>query len=215
MQQTAGEVTFKNAAGGMFLEGIAAIILAIIGLAGILPHTLAGIAGVVMGATLLTEGGAVTSGYRLWASRVGNEGETPSWSEGLSAEFLGGLAGIVLGILALLGLSSEALLAVALIVFGTTFLLSHTALAPLGWMSGFQTPATTAENAPLTPVTSSSGQMLVGLAALVLGILALVGLTAWTLVLVGMLCLGAATLFNAIALRNRLLAMSHSSAVSQ
>src|SRR5579864_5401606 len=101
--QSMRESAFKLAAGGSLLEAIGAlatIVLAIVGLAGVFSPTMATIATIVIGASILIEGrsfGAVTT------RESSSVTETTEWSGGMSAGFLGGLTGIVLGILALLG----------------------------------------------------------------------------------------------------------------
>ena len=87
---------------------------------------------------------------------------------GLAAEFLGGLTGIVLGILALLGVAPGTLLAVAVLIFGAAFVFSSTLNM------------------------SSSTQAMLGFASLILGLLAVSGLNPLTLVLVALACLGTA-----------------------
>ena len=88
----------------------------------------------------------------------------------------------MLGILALLGVSAPTLLSIAVIVFGGSFLLG---------IGGYTTGAGGTEVS-----ATSGGQIMAGLAALVLGILAVVGVSQLTLVLVALLCLGAFALFT-------------------
>ncbi len=183
---------FKWAAGGSTMEAfgaIAGIALAIVGLAGVFSSTMAAIATIVLGAAILLEGGS------FGATEVAETGTTEtsvsrSTSGGMSADFLGGLAGIVLGILALLGVSPMTLLSVALLGFGASFLFSSTAAAQVN-------PA------------SAGGAVLIGLAGLVLGILAVVGIDPLTLVLVGLLALGVHALFSGSSLGLRSFAFGH------
>ena len=102
------------------LEGfgaIAAIALAIVGLVGIFPPTMAAIAAIVVGAAVLVEGGAFSL-KSVSITRL----ET-SWFEGArAADFQGGLAVVVLGVLALLGVASQTLLPIAVLTLGATSL---------------------------------------------------------------------------------------------
>ena len=82
------------------LGGIATVVLAIIGLAGVKPEILVAIATVVFGAALLIQGGAMLTEFALIETTP--EAQSSSGG-GLSALFLVGFAGIVLGVLALLG----------------------------------------------------------------------------------------------------------------
>ncbi len=143
---------------------IAIIALAIVGLAGVYSVTMAAIATIITGAAILIEGGAFERG-RL------HEGS------GMSAQMLGAIAGIILGVLALMGVASITLLAVAMLVFGVTFLLGAAMQAP-----GSQ--------------GSMEGHLLLGLSVSVLGLLAVIGIVPVTLVLVGLLVLGAIGLFG-------------------
>ncbi len=167
---------------------LATIALAIVGLAGVFSNTMAAIATIVIGASVLSEAGAfgATMFTRVGASAVTTT--EASNNGGLSADLLGGIAGIVLGILALLGVAQVTLLAVAVLIFGATFLLSSLAFANTNFNSG--------------------GQLLVGLAGIVLGILAVIGLDQMTLVLVGLLSLGVAALFSGSSWGVRALAYS-------
>lgn len=166
----------KTRAGGAVLEGlggIAVIALAIVGLAGVYSTPMAAIATIVLGAAILVEGGAFAASHREVISNQGSaKGTLLQWNEGLSGEFLGATAGIILGILALLGAAPATLVSVAVLVYGGTF-----AASGLGDIS-------------------SSRRLVFGLAGFTLGVLAVCGLDSLLLVLVALLCLGASTLFS-------------------
>lgn len=181
------ETGLKWIAGSSAVEAIAAlavVALAIVGLAGILSQTVAAIATIIMGAAILTQGGAFAASSMTLGTAYESQLRD---SGGSSASFLGGISGIVLGILALLGIEAPTLMAVAVIVFGATFLLGGA--SPVFVSSGQTTGSELGASV-------SGGQIMVGLGALVMGILAVVGLAQWTLILVGLLCLGAAALFS-------------------
>ena len=172
MQHSGYVSAFKWIASGSVMAAfvsIAIIALSIVGLANVFSPTMAAVATIIAGAALLIEGGALEAASKLRA------GES---SMGWSAEALGALAGIVLGILALLGVESITLLSVALLVFGVTLFLSSLALSKGGYVAG-----------------SSDGQLLLGLSVVVLGLLAVIGVNPLTLVLVGLVILGVAGLF--------------------
>src|SRR5499427_6197993 len=108
------------------IGGIATIVLAIIALAGVHPEVILPIAVIVFGAALLVQGGTMLSEY---ASIIFPAGSTYPSSEqfgmgSLSTLFLVGVSGIVLGILALLGINFTILSAIAVIAFGSALLLS-------------------------------------------------------------------------------------------
>jgi hypothetical protein len=172
------ETLRKTVAGGTAfggLAGLAAVVLAIIGLSGLAAMQMACIASIVAGAALLAEGGFSTA----WFSRR-YEGETS-----YSAELLGGTAGVVLGILALIGINAEVLLPIAVLAIGASLFLSS-------WSGTF-----------------GDGKFFVGAAGIVLGILALVGLMSQTLVLVGFLCLGFGIMLSGSALSGKLMYSEH------
>jgi len=182
-------------AGGSITEAIGAIgtvVLAIIGLAGLDPRFLASIATIVFGAAMLIEG-------------VARQGAT-GMAGGSSTAFFAGAAGIVLGILAFFSASAQTLLSVALLVFGASILLA-----------GFSAPSlrSTVAGGSVSASASvplwSGGELMVGLAAVTLGILAVIGFSPIVLTLVGLLCLGAAMLFRGFVTGSAAIEMSQSS----
>ncbi|MGH6796321.1 MAG: hypothetical protein ACREDM_09800 [Methylocella sp.] len=191
----------RSAYGGFVdaLGGVATVVLSVFGLAGTRPGTMIAVAIIVFGVSLLIQGGTMASGY----AGIRFPAATPTTSEGstLSAVFMAGAAGIILGILALLGLAAATLAPVAIIVFGAGLALSSTALSHL---YAVRRAVTASEAEPTTLAGSeilasemaygSGGlQVLAGLAAIVLGILAIAGAGAddRILILVGLLVLGA------------------------
>ena len=179
-EQVVAAKTFAGTAIMESLGALATIAVAIVGLTGTLPATMAAIAVIVLGAAVWIEGGGFAASYRTEVSRQGAEAWTLQQSEGLCAEFLGGLSGIVLGVLALLGVAPITLLSIAALVFGATFLLSS--VVGIG----------------------SGARAMFGFAGLVLGLLAVCGLgSSFTLILAALLCLGASPLVNAAAMSAR------------
>ena len=80
------------------------LVLAILGLAGVVPMYMAFIATIVLGVALLFEGWALASRYSKLLSEMGGGLLTATeLGGGITAEFLAGAAGVALGILALLG----------------------------------------------------------------------------------------------------------------
>ncbi|HZQ48554.1 MAG TPA: hypothetical protein VFC07_16170 [Verrucomicrobiae bacterium] len=190
------------ATGGSVIEaigGIAAVVLAIIGLAGGLRNDMAAIAVIVIGASLLFEGSALAASHRrLLSTLEGSSGNSAEFGEAMSVEFLAGFAGIVLGILALLGISTWTLIATAVIVFGSSFLLNSGAIMRLHSQSAsaLYTREQSREMAKETASAGAGGHMLIGLAAVVLGILALLNINPVVLSLVALLALGVSVLLS-------------------
>jgi hypothetical protein len=192
------EALLNKAAGRSTVEtigAIAAVVLAVIGLAGLFSNVLASIAMIVLGAAILIEGWAIGSSYRQFSSASAIPGQDLGLNSALTAEFLGGIAGIVLGILALFRAVPDTLLAVALLVYGATLLLSSLWASQAYWRSSSVTQGSTQYWAA-GAVPAQSGQLLVGLGAVVLGILAVIGLAPMTLILVGVLSLAAVMLLG-------------------
>lgn len=177
--------------------GIAVIVLAVLGLAAISPGVMASISTIVIGVGLLIE--AANTGIEY--SRIGTlgmqAGATPTGQVGadITVELLGGVAGIVLGVLALIGAGGVMnLLPAALIVFGGAMLLAGFNATTIGAMSGVDggVGGRVMVQSELAPARGL--QVLAGISAIVLGILALLLSAGGTLLMVGFLVIGAALL---------------------
>src|SRR5262245_11772038 len=122
------------------IGGVAVVVLAILGLAGVGPLYMISIATIVLGVAFLSEGGGIAARHaRVLSGSVGGHTAVTEFGGGMTAEFIGGAAGIILGILALIGVVTTVLTAAAAIVFGATLLLSS------GVPSHVGAPTTTAE----------------------------------------------------------------------
>jgi hypothetical protein len=104
--------------------------------------------------------------------------------------FLAGVAGIVLGILALLGVASPQLVAIAVIAFGASLLISSNASMRILAATPADADPTIARIVGDMATDTTGLQTMTGLAAIVLGILALFGFAPTTLVLIALLGLG-------------------------
>jgi hypothetical protein len=192
------------------IGGIATAILAIVGLTGLDAERMAGIATIVLGASLLVQGGTILSEY----AHVFNGGQTPAaervGGDGVAAMFMVGAGGLVLGVLALLGMVSVALTGIAVIAYGSALVLSSTTVRNLHGLhaqsmhlvssrSGYELLAG-------QMATGSAGvQLLTGLTATVLGILAVAGHEPVMLTLAALLILGVTVLLTGTALSSLVL----------
>jgi hypothetical protein len=184
--------------------GIATIVLAIIALAGVHPAMLIAITTIVFGAALLIQGGTMLSEYThmIFPAGAAAPAEEFGGGGGLSAVFLVGAAGMVLGVLALLGIEAPTLTAIAVIAFGAALVLSSNAVWHLYRMkrNSFQVGARVVSGGEILASEMASGsaavQCLAGLAVIVLGILAVSGVQVAMLTLVGLLILGATVLLT-------------------
>jgi hypothetical protein len=203
-------------AGGSLTEAIAglgAVVLAIVALAGLFPAYLGPIAAIVLGVALLFEGGSIAARYsRLLGEVVASHRVASELGGGMSAELLGGAGGIVLGILALLGLAPDVLMSVVAIVFGGALLLGSSATWSLNhlivehWYAGHET----ARRVARSMVSAAAGaQVLVGIGAVVLGIVALVGMHPMMLSLIAILAVGASVALSGSAVSGKMFSMLH------
>lgn len=204
-------VTAGVISGGALAEsvgGIGAIVLAILGLAGILPFYMIAVATLAVGASMCLEGGAIAARWRALVSRMDSRGELIG--AGTSAELVCGAGGIVLGILALVGILPMVLLPVAAIAFGGALLVSSGTASRLTQFRSGSGPRSTSENrmAEESLAAAAGLQVLVGLGGVVLGILALLadGQAGWqALTLVALLAYGAAILLTGTTLTAKLM----------
>ncbi len=169
------------------IGAISAIVLAILGLAGVFTNIVASVAVIIVGAVFLADSMLARSAIQSLSA----QGLPSSIGSGATAGFFGGLAGIILGILSFFQTVPDRMIAVAVLVFGAALFLSGGTLARLNWLLNHP------QTADSTPVmTGGSGTAFMGLAVTVLGILAVIGLVPMTLALVGLLCLGTGALFS-------------------
>lgn len=201
----------KIVTGGSLTEALGgggAVLLAILGLADVQPAYMASIATIAIGVALLAQGGAAAA---RWSSLL--EEQPGAWSSraelggGLSGELFGGGVGVVLGVLALLGILPHVLIPVALLVFGGTLLISSSVTVDLGSMAGPGAYERTGRLARDASMAASGTQVLVGVGGIVLGILALVGVAPGILSLIGLLSIGVAILLSGAAVSTRLVSM--------
>jgi len=200
------------------LGGIAAAVLAIIGLTGFDPQGMAGIATIVFGAALVVQGGTILTEYMQIASQSADGVPLTSLgAEGVSAMFLVGAGGIVLGVLALLNIAATGLIAVAVIAYGSALLLSSSSVRQLyvlqGSLQSLVAPRSGNELIAGQMASGSTGvQLMAGLASAVLGILAVAGNAPLSLSLAALLVLGVTVLLTGSTLSGLILSFMRPSA---
>lgn len=195
------------------LCGLGAIVLAILGLAGMAPVELCAVAVLAAGAGLVFQGGAIAARYRdVQAAAADHRGEVEI-EGGMTAEMVGGVAGIVLGILALIHIASLTLLPVAAIVLGATLLLGSGATYQAAEIPTSDHQSEYARHATHRAASSAAGaEILIGLGGVTLGILGLIGVAGHgtpVLSLVALLCVGVAGLLSGSVLGARMGSMFH------
>jgi hypothetical protein len=172
--------------------GLAVIVIAVLGLAGFSAENLGSIATIVVGVGLMVQAfnaaaehwKATDAAARARGAEVGGE---------VMVDCMCGLAGIILGILALVGINPAHLVSSALIVFGGALLVNgaiavRARVPPAGSAGDAQADAYDGSAA------ASGMESLIGLAVIVLGILSLLTSHTWVLLLVGLIAVGAALL---------------------
>ena len=176
--------------------GVGAGTLAVIGLEHFAALSLLAIATIVVGAALLFEGGVIAARFSALASLMG---ETPFRLRGwMVTEFIAGVGAIALGILAVLHFAPFILVPIAAMALG----ISQMAISGLNTrlnaleISRSRSGGSDQEEAreSVMPYTGIGGIM--GLGALVVGLIALAGIDPIVLGLVAILSIAAAHLVN-------------------
>ncbi len=206
-----GKEVLEAIAGGAFAEavgGIGAVVLTILGLAGMAPVLLTSVATIAIGAVMLIKGATVSVEYFKIANAAASDTvERAELSGGLSGEIVAGMAAVVLGILALLSINPLVLLPIAAIVLGVGLVFSSGADARLNNLRAGQQQEERWYLKVVSEIVSASigAEILVGLGAAVLGIIALVGMAPVVLTLVSMLSLGVTILLSGTSVGGKML----------
>jgi hypothetical protein len=200
------EITMGRSLSGS-IAGAAAVVLSILGLAKIRPELLVAVATIAVGASLLLKALAITAEYpKLLSETSGNTIEAGS---GLSVEFLAGATGIILGILALLGVEFQSLISIAIIVFGVGLVFGVTLIKNINKLKAQIIGAESSVQQVMEEMVSASmgTQLLVGIGAIVLGILSLIGFKPLILSLVALLAIGGALLLTGSAVTGKMISL--------
>ncbi len=192
--------------------GSVGIALAILGLLNVLPQYLLPIGTIVLGVALLLQGGSIASRFSKMLNET-SKGlfETSELGIGLTSEVIGGSAAIILGILTLEHIAPMVLMPVSAIIFGATLIFGSGITARLNHL---QMPASTdyeafREVARESVAVATAAQILLGLSAAILGIIAVVGVHWITLTFVALLCVGVSDVASGSALTARMLSAMH------
>ncbi len=192
------------------IGGLIAVILSILGLARIYPILMLSITTIVVGVTLLFKGLAIAAEYsKILTHTSGTPVGRTEINGGISVEMLAGVTGIVLGVLSLLDIQQGILEPVAAIVFGSALALGTGVLSRLNSLKMSILGIDSNSQKILEDiVTNASGiQLMIGMSAVVLGILGLIGMAPLTLTLIAMLAVGVAILISGSSLTAKILAM--------
>lgn len=189
------------------IAGAAAVVLSILGLAKIYPELFVAIATIAIGVSLLLKALAITAEFPRLLSET--SASTIDTGGGISVEFIAGATGIVLGILALLGIEFQPLVSIAVIVFGAGLIFGTTIIKSVNELKAQVSGAESSVQKVMHEIVSATmgTQLLVGIGAVVLGILSLIGFTPLVLTLVALLAIGGATLLTGSAVTGRMFSL--------
>jgi len=190
------------------IAGIGAIVLAIVGLAGVFPGFFMSISTIVVGGAFLFLGGAIAARWRLLTTPETGATESAVVGGGMSTEFVAGIIAVVLGIISLAGVVPAALVSVGAIVVGGALVLSTNSLARMSALLFFRSEETSVADARHEEINAAASvQILFGIAAIALGIAALAGVFPIALNLVAMLLLGICAMLNSSSIGGMLVRM--------
>jgi hypothetical protein len=173
------------------IGGLALIALGIVSLVGIYPWLIDSINTVIAGTALLLMSVGLTGELARAYASPGRELMESEIGSGLSAGVMAGIAGITLGILAILGIARPTLFSVAEIVFGGAVLLDFALMAQIktaraNIRTGAGEPARVASGAAGIAMAS----IFTGVALVTLGIISVVGVRPDILVACALIVLG-------------------------
>ncbi len=202
--------------GSSFVEpiaGAATVILAILGLAGIQNPYMLAILTIIVGVALLDEGcSLMVRCARMVLCTADEACHPPQLMGGLSGELLAGAVGVVLGLLALLGVAAPILVPAAIIVFGASLTCSSCLRAKLCHVECVITGKSEAfrQVAHEAALAAAGAQVLIGIGVVILGILGVLGHNMIIVSLVALLVLGFSILLNGAATNGRIwIALGH------
>jgi hypothetical protein len=214
-ERSIGEKAMITGGSGMeILMGVGIIVLAILGLVKVAPTVTLSVAAIAVGAALILQGTTIAGEFKalLRQTSEGKMGNATFGGGGVGKELLGGLAGIGLGISALVGLIPYMLLPIAAIVLGCTFLASSITISRLyKMMVEISSNTDTSKKVADAAISDANGvEVLVGLAAITLGIVELftgaaTAVGATTIILVAFLILGVGTFLTSLSLNGHTL----------
>ncbi|MEJ2292562.1 MAG: hypothetical protein P8Y05_12725 [Deinococcales bacterium] len=181
--------------------GAAGSVVAIVGLAGVLPQLLAEIAVILVGAAYVAAQGSAVARFQLSLSEEERRQlHRLPVGGAVTGEFVGGMAAALLGLLALLNVAQMPLLAIAVILLGAVQIASGRSLNRISALMIETSDADPRVKAVAREAAGASlgAVLLIGMGAVTLGILALVlHVATLSLVLAAGIALGLGTLFEA------------------
>lgn len=174
------------------LGGIGALVLGILGIVGLAVSVFDSISVIAAGGALLIGGAALAARYsRLFPDTKSRRTKT-AMLQGLTFQAFVGVGAIALGILALVGIAPITLIAASVIALGTALLVASRASARLDALllrNEMESGESVSHSAMFI---ADATEIIAGLGAIALGVLALIGLSPLTLTLIAMIAVGTA-----------------------
>jgi len=172
---------------GYAVVGILCAIAIVLGIIGLIRYSImiSAITVIVLGAAFLLEGGSMVRYFQDTRRKT----ESPIQTFEMSAEIIGGLAGLILGILALANILPITMIAIAAIVYGGA-LIFGAAFTPY-----------LEEKTELTGTTSF--EIIVGIAGVILGVLALLNVSPLVMCLLALIVLAVGTFMTETTLKHK------------
>lgn len=204
-KKSARTVSAASAAEAILSAGAA--VLAILGLTGVSPALMTRISVIAAGSALFLVSAAVAARYsEMYSDIAAGRLQNAELTGGMGIEALGGLAAVVLGILALVGINPDVLTSTAVISLGVAAIFGtgmdhRLSLMEIDGDYGSTRAARTAREAM---IGTAALKFAAGFAAVVLGILALLGYNPAVLNMCGVLSLSAAALIAASTVTTRM-----------
>lgn len=179
--------------------GIIAVVMTIFGLAHYHPDLMLQTATLFIGISLFFKGASIAYEYSKIVADLGNRRVRLSdFNGGMAVELLSGTLGIILSILALFGMDADKLISIAIIIFGVGLLLGCAIIFKINSLKMHLYGIEPHKEKLADQMISSalSIQILVGIDAIVLGVLSFAGLASTTLNLVAILAMGTASILT-------------------
>jgi hypothetical protein len=184
------------------MAGAVVMLLAIVGLSGGAPRTLSALAFIGVGVAFIVEATGITR--RSQSMEFPGRGVRSEVTGSALAESFTGSAGLVLGILALIGFEPYLMLPIASIAFGVALLFGTGAALQVDIVAAHLEPSPTRRTIHEAVVAASGARLLVSFGCAVLGVLALAGVERPTLTLTAALSLGVALLLGSVSFGDRM-----------
>ena len=193
---------FRNPSVFDAAAGALVALVAIIGLAGEAPRTMAALAFLGVGIAFSVEAAGIARRSQKLADPRNSLGAQITASA--MAELFAGATGAILGLLALIGIEPTLLLSIASISFAVALLFGTGAAVQVDTIAAHVEPSQTRRVIHEAVVGASGARLLIAFGVLVLGVLSLAGVERLTLLLTVALSLAVALFLGSVSLGDRL-----------